>query len=236
MAEKETQVANQDEEEDALGILPGPLNYSDDQELDDPDDMSPLPLRLMQGLSPAVTAGDASPGEYHILGVGEVEDPVIIPLARNKSRNRRIEDPDDEDETVLVCHSPDGKFGEGDPGGECAKCPFSKWEGRTPPLCSDQWSYILYLPNEGILAEWTLQRTGMSTAKTINSLIAMSGFGKLAFSLSSQERGSKKRRYFVPILKKVPIDEEWDIGEIQQMLATNTVTPKTEEEALAASN
>ena len=212
-------------------VLAGPLSYSTDGQVDDPDDMTPLPFRLMQGLSPAVMAGDARPGEYQVLGVGPIDNPVIVPVARNKSRNRRVEDPDDPDEQVLICHSPDGRTGHGTPGGDCATCPYSKWEGRTPPLCTDQWSFIIYMPNDGILAEWSLQRTSMPIAKTINSLISMSGFGKLAFELKSAERGRGSRKYFVPVLKKVDVPEDFDYDTVMTAVQTKRIRPAQEQES-----
>lgn len=46
------------------------------------------------------------------------------------------------------CHSPDGKRGIGNPGGNCESCPLSQWIDDEPPACTDQRILFILLPDK----------------------------------------------------------------------------------------
>ena len=58
----------------------------------------------------------------------------VVPILIGRSRIRFA--PIGSNEGIL-CRSANGKFGEGEPGGDCSECPFAKWEGSEPPECTD---------------------------------------------------------------------------------------------------
>lgn len=78
-------------------------------------------------------------GQFFNSITGEVygEKVKLTPLMFFKYR-LRFGAPGDyqEDSDGLMCQSPDAKFGKGNPGGVCIKCPMSTWEGQDPPRCT----------------------------------------------------------------------------------------------------
>lgn len=64
---------------------------------------------------------------------GETVEVVPILIGRSRIRFAPIGDPQG-----ILCRSNDGKFGTGDPGGECAHCPYTQWGDKgEPPECTD---------------------------------------------------------------------------------------------------
>lgn len=76
------------------------------------------------------------------------------------------------------CYSNDGKVGIGDPGGNCAKCPFNQWDtgknGRGK-ACKSQRRLFLIREGEGLPIQLTLPPTSL---KNFNSFVTKRIVGK----------------------------------------------------------
>lgn len=59
----------------------------------------------------------------------------IIPILSGRSRIRFA--PVGSDGQGILCRSYDGKIGQGDPGGNCLTCKYSKWWNNEAPECTD---------------------------------------------------------------------------------------------------
>lgn len=194
--------------DDALARLEE-SGYSQDLDLEEA--MFPR-LRLIQGLSPEVNEGSASPGDWKIDGFDDVAEPIlVIPMSYKTTRTMRSKD------GAVLCKSADGKTGTAmvvdldNAGGECMRCPFAKWNpnpdnpaGKNlPPDCTDIRSYLLFVPDVGVLAQWDLSRTGITTARALNGFLTMYGFRNFGIELEAREETRGSYRFWAPKFKVV---------------------------------
>lgn len=131
---------------------------------------------ILQGLSPEVTEGKGSPGQFYIkgfernLGKGPIE---LLVVMRSKSRIRWR---DLKLGGGQLCSSTDAKLGQGDPGGECEKCQYSAWVGQDgKPGCDLYQNVIVVLRQD---ADWipmalSGNRTKLKPIKNLNSLLML---------------------------------------------------------------
>lgn len=155
-------------------------------------------LRLAQGLTPEVQAGEAKPGTFLVIGHDPMKEVTFIPLAVNKSRNLREGDDS-------VCYASDAKTGVGEPGGDCKSCPMAKWrpnpdgsKKNIPPSCHVTYSYVGYTIEHDQLIQLDL-RDSMSTgeaAQYINTVLQGKRGKDVAFTLSSRQEQGKKGSYY----------------------------------------
>lgn len=131
---------------------------------------------ILQGLSPEVTEGKGTPGQFYVkgfernLGKGPVE---LIVIMRSKSRIRWR---DLKLGGGILCQSPDAKIGQGDPGGECEKCQFSAWVGQDgKPGCDLYQNVIVVLRTDEDWIPMALSgnRTKLKPIKNLNSLLML---------------------------------------------------------------
>ena len=170
-------------------------------------------LRLMQGLSEAVTAGEAQSGQWVLDGFEPNVDVEIVVGSAGKYRNMR-----DFDTREIVCAAPDGQNGRGDPGGDCSLCPHAKWTenekgGRMlPPKCSEGYSFIVYSITDSMFGRLHLERTGIQAAKSIIRDTKTAGaFGTRVFRLSARHVQRSNRSYYqaqVRLVKGKEVPEE----------------------------
>jgi len=131
---------------------------------------------ILQGLSPEVTEGKGTPGQFYIKGFernlskGPVEFIVIM---RNKSRIRWR---DLKLGGGILCTSTDAKIGQGDPGGECEKCAHNTWTSTDgKPTCDLYQNVILVLRQDEDWVPMALSgnRTKLKAIKNLNSLLML---------------------------------------------------------------
>lgn len=131
---------------------------------------------ILQGLSPEVTEGKGTPGQFYVkgfernLGKGPVE---LIVIMRSKSRIRWR---DLKLGGGLLCQSADAKLGQGDPGGECEKCQYSAWVGTDgKPGCDLYQNVIVALRKDEDWIPMALSgnRTKLKAIKNLNSLLML---------------------------------------------------------------
>ena len=170
------------------------------RELDDfgDEDIQMPWLRLMQGLSEAVQAGEAQSGQWMLDGFEPRDEQLIVVGNAGKYRNMR-----DDDSREIVCAAPDGRTGRGSPGGDCSVCPHSKWTenekgGRmSPPACSEGYSFVVYSLDDEMFGRLQLERTGIQAAKSIiRDTKAAGGFGSRVFRLTSRHVQRANRSYY----------------------------------------
>ena len=102
----------------------------------------------------------------------QYEDVRVVLLALRFSRQWLL--PFDGDARLkVVCSSSDGKNADYDPdrsepatgkpdvGASCADCPHSKWVGTTPPVCSELYPMLLFLPDEEDVVVFLARRTAV---------------------------------------------------------------------------
>lgn len=178
-------------------------------------------LVILQGLSPEVSEGKGSPGQFYVkgfernVGKGPVEFIVIM---RNKSRLRWR---DLKLGGGIVCSSTDAKIGKGDPGGNCETCQFASWasaDGR--PGCDLYQNAIVVLRKDGEWVPMALSgnRTKLKALKNLNSLLMLEMMkGRPMFSKSymlepMQKTNPQGMMYFVyrivPGNNNVPLPNE----------------------------
>lgn len=180
------------------------------------EDVSPPMLRLGQGLSPEVQEGLAKPGQWLLSGYTPQNALFIVPIAVAKRRELR-------NEMDVVCSSGDSLAGVGTPGGSCASCEKNLWAGegakRRPPECSFFYSYMVYIFEHNTTAILNFKKTAVNAGRTLNSIVARSGFGTTVVSLASQTKSGPKGTYQIP-----SITPTTEINTNEVLLAYQTLT------------
>lgn len=81
-----------------------------------------------------------------------------------------------------LCRSENGKIGEGDPGGVCRTCVYSKWVDNAPPLCSEVMAYHIlplperdYIPTPEDWCVWGARKSAINAGKLLNRFYKMRG-------------------------------------------------------------
>lgn len=201
------------------------MNESSAQSLDNmrQEDISQPRLLLLQGLSKIVSDGDGRSGQMAHSTTGELytakpgEAITIVPVFYWYSRI--LMKPIDDGGGIL-CRSEDGKVGRGDPGGDCSKCPKSRWtetaEKRVPPPCDAVHNLIVHLPdieNESIQqAVLSFRRTnyGIGT-QLLNKLRGLRGRPWFhQFRLGARKTTAGKNEFWVFDLQKFEDSNRYD--------------------------
>jgi hypothetical protein len=152
-------------------------------EMDSTDIVIPT-LVVLEGMSEEVkTHKLGHPGDLFLrvlnrnLGEGPVE---VIPLRRFKTRLRREVKRDKtgnvskDMNAPILCRSVDGKFGVGEPGGDCTVCPHTQWNGTNSPECSDFQNMLCLLRGEEVFpVVISGGRTRLKALKSWNTLLTM---------------------------------------------------------------
>ena len=217
IAEKAIAVAEAKTEGDGLTVdedqMPTGVKNQDLDEFGKDDIQIPW-LRLMQGLSEAVTSGEAQSGQWVMDGFEPTNEVLLVVGAAGKYRNMR-----EGESREIVCSASDAKTGVGEPGGECSICPHSKWTdnpkegGRMlPPACSEGYSFMVYSLTDSMFGRLNLERTGMNAAKSIIRDTKTAGeFGTRVFKLTSRHVQRASRSYYqaqVRVVKDVAVPED----------------------------
>jgi len=177
--------------------------YSDKPVLDNQDLFVPK-LRLAQGLTAEVQAGEAKPGQWLVLGATPAEAVTIVPLGMAKRRELR-----DPDTRSVACRSGDAAVGIGNPGGNCIDCPLGHWtpasakrgqsSGRNlPPQCTFIYSYMVYVIDSGKMAILELAKTGELAGRMLNTMLVQGGFGTFGVKLTSTAKQGPKGTFYAP--------------------------------------
>ena len=142
-------------------------------------------MRLAHPLSQVVIDEVAKAGEYYIEGYDSLKEFTFVPLGVQSRRTLW-------GEGVVNCRSFDGVMGEGEPGGECAVCPFSKNN-----MCQPSRLFVGVVREWNCCVFWDLKGSGLKMARQIKTWNMQ--FGKLgtwAMSVSSRQVKGKKGTYY----------------------------------------
>lgn len=175
-------------------------------------DMTLPRLGLAQALSPQLSERD--PSYIDGLKTGEFFNTItrenfgksvaVVPLLFYKSRLRFL--PQNEG-GGLVCRADDGKFGLGDPGGECLRCPLARFgPDGSRPQCMEMFNFASLVCRNGTvepdgLIVVSLKSTGLRIAKDWNAQMRLRRTDMFAapYELESVEMSNaQKQRWFVP--------------------------------------
>lgn len=171
-------------------------------------------LRLCQGQTPEVVAGEARPGQWILQGNEATDEVEVVVLAMGRAREYWHSESGNRDERELKCKSKDAEVGEGDPGGPCDACPLSQWttdprtQKRKMPACDMIYSYMVYIPEWGTTALLEMRRTGLNSARQVNTMIGTRGIGNFTLRLSGQVQSNGAIRYYIPKVIARPITPE----------------------------
>lgn len=175
--EKKNELQKQDSK--AIGDINVGLSKADLEQMYggmEQEDVTIPRIVILQGLSPEVTEGKGSPGQFYVkgfernLGKGPVE---LVVIMRSKSRIRWR---DLKLGGGLLCQSNDAKVGQGDPGGDCEKCQFAAWVGQDgKPVCDLYQNVIVVLRKDEDWIPMALSgnRTKLKPIKNLNSLLML---------------------------------------------------------------
>lgn len=202
--------AMQEYEEETGSIVTSGRQYTDKPEFGG-DEVAMPRLRLAQGTTPEVQAGEAKPGQW-VLGGHEPFDTVTF-IPTMFARARELRDP--KDNKQILCASADFKVGHGNPGGVCFSCPMNQWGppsvpgGKgTPPACARVYSYVGWSIEHQQLVAVEFKKTGMQAAKFINSLIQAKGLSTFAIELAHTSSTGQRGIFHVPSANLAAADED----------------------------
>lgn len=183
-------------------------------------------LRLGQAQTPEVRNKQGEAGQFFIVGYDPLDTVEAIPVGYTKTRLYAV---GEISEREVKCQSADSHIGIGDPGGSCAECPLSKWTANEkdpkknrPPACNVRQHYILWLPEQQVLVELVLQKTGLNAAKAINNVIKTRGMGYFAISLTSEETKTRLNSFYVPIVRVINNYDENMLVAARAAMASST--------------
>lgn len=135
------------------------------------EDISVPRLTVLQGLSPEVTEGLGTPGNFFAKGLNRLygKELEIIPILRSRSRLKWV--PMAEGGGV-ACQAFDAKVGQGDPGGNCDTCLLKEWQGSKPPACDlyENMVVVVRTDEDWIPMALSGSRTKLSAFKDLNTL------------------------------------------------------------------
>lgn len=194
----------------------------------DPSEVMTPRLAIAQGLSPEVRAGQASPGDFLLMG-HDAEKAVTLVIAGHADQRRFVE----QGQQKARCWSPDGIQGYGDPGIACAECPFAKWTdtgqkdaaGKTinkRPPCDEIDAFAGFSVTHGMPVVWPLKGTAAKTARFIKTLCNGLGMGSFAIDISTVSKEAPGRAWHEPVVKINP-DITKDEAEAYAMIARGAV-------------
>lgn len=173
------------------------------------EDITHPRILLLQGMSDLVKDGKGRPGQVAFSKDGYIlcedlrkEGLVIVPIFYWFSRIKMKPIA----EGGWSCQSKNGRVGQGNPGGKCDYCEFSKWTDgpngkRVPPPCRETHNFIVYLPNEPEknhrLAVLAFHRSSIKAGKDlINHLSSLTGPSYMyEFKLGGQQENNEYRNW-----------------------------------------
>lgn len=178
----------------------------------DATDFVPPRVKVVQQMSVEAADGRAKPGDFFNTLIGENYGASLtfIPLfpfkqrifLMRENRRERVEQALGQplsDGDGLKCRSLDTYQGIGEPGVLCNECPLSKWNGGTPPLCSE--TYNVAAMNEwGDVIFLGFQKSSAKVGKRLFSALRLrreQPFARLWHLETRQERNDKGI-FFVP--------------------------------------
>lgn len=181
-------------------------------------------LRLAQGLTAEVQSGEARPGQWLLIGHVPVDEMVVVPMAFARKRELR-----DDASRDILCFSPNGVTGQGDPGGSCEACPLGSWHPnpdydetdkkswkRLPPPCDQYYSYIVYSVTHDAMAILELRKSALKPGRILNTMVKQAGLGNFAVIVGTKKNQGVKGTFGTPEFKAVTSAESEEFLRLAQ--------------------
>lgn len=107
----------------------------------------------------------------------------------------------------LKCRSFDMVQGLGEPGIECFDCPLSKWEGNSPPICTETYN-VAALTELGDVVILSFAKSGAKTGKRMFSMVRLTAGAPWAklYKATTREEKNNLGTFYVPDVALVPGD------------------------------
>lgn len=202
------------ESSEDLGVSKSNLSVYSDKPMFDNTDLFIPKLRLAQGLTQEVQAGEARPGQWLVLGAVPMETVTIVPIGMARRRELR-----DAGTRSVICRSSDAVNGIGVPGGYCVECPLGQWspapvkKGQAAgpnqaPVCTFIYSYMVFVVESKKMAIMELSRTGELAGRMLNTMIVQSGFGNFGVKLSATSKQGPKGTFYAPSVSAASVSTE----------------------------
>lgn len=195
-----------------------------------PQDMIMPRVKVAQQMSLEVADKKAEAGDFFNTLTGESYGPTlrvqpILPFMQRvllvrDERRKAIEDAlgaELSEGDGLKCRSFDMIQGQGEPGIECEECPLARWDGNTPPLCTE--TYNVAASNEiGELIIVSFAKSSAKTGRRFFSALRLRPGAPWSsfFELATSQQRNDKGVFYVPdftISKERP-----DTGQLAQAL------------------
>lgn len=180
------------ENDDSLAS-PVRFNIGQRAEFED-EDKGYAMLRVAQQGTQEVVNKEAQIGQLVLNGFPAVDSLTCVVLSYAKTRMYAV---GNGSLRRTLCKALDAHHGVGTPGGECKLCPLSKWTPQAhdatkndPPKCDIHHNYILLIQEYGLPVQFSMKKTGIKTAQTLNQLIEARGEGGFVFRLNSKPKSS----------------------------------------------
>lgn len=209
-------------------------------------------LKLVQSMSDDFTQDSIQPGHFRNsltgedLGIEVEICPILILHWRRFFKEREV-----------FCSSNDSLIGYGDPGGECKKCPLSKWhiirangideelpstrvarpkkdEELIPPICSEQFVFPSMILNSewGVPGAVVFHKSYLQEGLRFYSTIDLTP-PYTVYKLTASKVSNDKGTWFVPrvnLFRKLTDDEKVQFNKYRSNLRNVTVDVNIEDE------
>lgn len=188
-------------------------------------------LRLAQGMTPEVVNREASIGQYLLSNFPAYDEVDVVPMAVQNIREYK---PDPK--SAPACQAPTGTWGIGSPGGDCSKCPLSKWGERNPstgksapPPCKNGVVLRAYSMTHRTLVDFKFMGRAASMGTFIQSQAMAFGLNGFAVRLKAASVKNNLGSWYEPKIEMLPeipeeqraIADRWFNAVQQQMVATS---------------
>lgn len=219
--------------------------FTEDEGIGPGMDWAPPMLRLAQGTTKEVQAREAGIGQYVLTGFPAEDNVLLVPLAVQLSRTRNALDENGRANLKVapVCVAPTGVHGIGDPGIECAKCPFKDWGAKdprtgksAPPSCTAGINVRAYSITHKMLVDFQFKGRTFRNGQFIQQQGMMRGYGNFALQFGSKGEQNAKGAWVEPtvVMAKIPEDELETTAKLLEMVRGSLATPEQAAKAIGA--
>ena len=210
----------------ALSVFGGGDDFFEEEMYLGDADSSRYPrLRLAQGLSAEVQDGTARPGEW-VLEDHDAVKTVQLLITKRYANRMLLKKSDGGGRDAIQCRTDRVAVnkpiealplhGVGDPGIECATCPFSQWTERNdgsgkrnPPACLLIHTFEAISLTHAAHVEIQFKKTSERTMREmVKAMAKAGGSGKVVFEMTQEKQvNGAGQPYFVPAFKVVPVTQ-----------------------------
>lgn len=182
----------------------------------DPSRIQVAQLRVIQGTSAEVGERKAQPGDLLVANFKPMKSVLMIPLG---AAGTRVYRPDPK--KAPACHSPNGKVGFGNPGGQCVDedgnpvCPMAKWtdyneetKKSKPPACADGITIRGYSIPHRSMVDLQFVKADRKIGSFIEQQAMALGWCAFGLNITTESRKNEKGNWSAPVIEMLELDDE----------------------------